>query len=75
MMKKINIFLDEISKSRMVIQGFNKKRQHVIGKVRIKIDIREMNSPTLCHIIEAKNSYDLLLGKTYLHKNDAVPLT
>jgi hypothetical protein len=34
----------------MVIQGFNQKVQRVIEKIRIKIEIEEMNSSILCHI-------------------------
>ncbi|KAF9672514.1 hypothetical protein SADUNF_Sadunf11G0050200 [Salix dunnii] len=71
-MKQIGISLDEISKSRMVVQGFNQKGQHVIRKIHIKIDIEEMSSSALCHIIKAKTSYDLLLGRTWLHENGVV---
>jgi hypothetical protein len=73
MMKNIGISLDEISKSRMVIQGFNQKGQHIIGKIRIETKIGEMNSSTLCHIIKAKTYYGLLLGRTWLHENGVVP--
>jgi hypothetical protein len=34
-----------------------------------------MNFLALCYIIEAKTSYDLLLGKTWLHENGVVPST
>ena len=73
MMKNIGISLDEISKSRIVIQGFNQKGQHIIGKIRIKIKIGEMNSSTLRHIIEAKTYHGLLLERTCLHENGVVP--
>lgn len=49
--------------------------QCIVGKICIKIEIGEMNSLILCYIIEAKTSYDLLLGKTWLHENGVVPST
>jgi hypothetical protein len=58
----------------MVIQGFNQKGR-VIGKIHIQIEIGELNSSALCHIIKAKTFYNLLLGRTWLHENSVVPST
>ena len=35
----------------------------------------ELSSNTLFHVIDAKTSYNVLLGQPWLHKNGVIPLT
>ncbi|KAK4727400.1 hypothetical protein R3W88_032317 [Solanum pinnatisectum] len=56
-LKKLGISVDELSKSNLMIQGFS------IGDVK---------SNTLIHVIDAKTSYNLLLGRPWVHENGVV---
>ncbi|KAK2974030.1 LOW QUALITY PROTEIN: hypothetical protein RJ640_006222 [Escallonia rubra] len=74
-MKQIGITMDELSKSRLVIQGFNQGGQRAIGMIRLGLTIGELKSDTLFHVIDAKTSYNLLLGRPWAHENGVVPST
>ncbi|GLT49370.1 hypothetical protein SLA2020_229330 [Shorea laevis] len=74
-MKRIGITVDELSSSKLLIQGFNQKGQRAIGKIRINFQIADMATSALFHVIEAKTSYELLLGRTWIHENGVVPST
>ncbi|KAL2531540.1 Uncharacterized protein Adt_04891 [Abeliophyllum distichum] len=74
-MKKIGINVDDLSKSNIMIQGFNQKGQRAIGMIRLKLQTGELNSSALFHVIDAKTSYELLLGRVWLHETGVVPST
>ncbi|GKV49781.1 hypothetical protein SLEP1_g56513 [Rubroshorea leprosula] len=64
-----------VKRSKLLIQGFNQKGQRAIGKIRINFQIADMATSALFHVIEAKTSYELLLGRTWIHENGVVPST
>ncbi|KAH0781663.1 hypothetical protein KY290_001261 [Solanum tuberosum] len=74
-LKKLGISIDELSKCNLTIQGFNQGGQRSIGKIRVGLSIGDVKSNTLIHIIDAKTSYNLLLGRPWVHENGVVPST
>ncbi|XP_075095445.1 uncharacterized protein LOC142173713 [Nicotiana tabacum] len=74
-LKKLGISIDELSKSNLTIQGFNQGGQRAIGMIRVGLSISEMKSNTLIHVIDAKISYNLLLGRPWIHENGVVSST
>ncbi|GKV14736.1 hypothetical protein SLEP1_g25561 [Rubroshorea leprosula] len=68
-MKKIEITIDELTSSKLLIQGFNQKGQRAIGKIRINFQIANMATLALLHVIEAKTLYELLLRRTWVDEN------
>ncbi|XP_038717270.1 uncharacterized protein LOC120010560 [Tripterygium wilfordii] len=74
-MRKIGISVNELSKSKLTIQGFNQKGQRAIGTVRLKIEMDDLISSALFHVIDSKTSYELLLGRVWLHENGVIPST
>ena len=62
MMKELGITTEELSHSRLMIQGFNQGGQRAVGVIRLDLLINEMTSSTLFHIIDSKTSYNMLLG-------------
>ncbi|XP_071909818.1 uncharacterized protein [Coffea arabica] len=74
-MKELGISSDELSQSRLMIQGFNQGRQRAIGLIRLELLIGELSSSALFHIIEAKTSYNMLLGRPWIHENEIIPST
>ncbi|CAH9139057.1 unnamed protein product [Cuscuta epithymum] len=74
-MKDLDISMDELSQSRLMIQGFNQGGQRAIGMIRLDLVIGELKASTLCHVIDAKASYNLLLGRPWIHENGVIPST
>ncbi|XP_019262764.1 PREDICTED: uncharacterized protein LOC109240565 [Nicotiana attenuata] len=72
---KLGISIDELSKSNLTIQGFNQGGQRAIGMIRMVLSIDDMKSNTLIHVIDAKTSYNLLLGRPWIHENGVVSST
>ncbi|CAL8988476.1 unnamed protein product [Prunus brigantina] len=74
-MMKLGITMDELSRSHLMIQGFNQGGQRAMGMIRIELVIGDLKSNTLFHVIDAKTSYNLLLGRPWVHENGIVPST
>ena len=68
----ISIKVDELSWSRLLIQGFNQGGQRAMGMILVKMTIGELKSSTLFHVIEARTSYSLLVGRSWIHENGVV---
>ncbi|KAM1944568.1 hypothetical protein ACFX15_012780 [Malus domestica] len=68
-MTTIGIKADELSLSRLLIQSFNQGGQRVMGMIRVEMTIGELKSSTIFHVIDARTSYDLLLGRPWTHAN------
>ncbi|KAM2675582.1 hypothetical protein EV1_002329 [Malus domestica] len=71
----IGIKADELSLSRLLIQGFNQGGQRAMGMIRVEMTIGELKSSTIFHVIDARTSYGLLLGRPWIHANGVVPST
>ncbi|KAM1291749.1 hypothetical protein ACFX13_019139 [Malus domestica] len=74
-MTTIGIKVDELSLSRLLIQGFNQGGQRAMGMVRVEMTIGELKSSIIFHVIDARTSYGLLLGRPWIHANGVVPST
>ena len=74
-MKRLGISTEELSKSRLVIQGFNQEGQRAIGIIRLDVIMEDLKTRPLFHVIDSKTSYNLLLGRPWLHENGIVPST
>ncbi|KAL0378917.1 UNVERIFIED_CONTAM: hypothetical protein Sradi_3197200 [Sesamum radiatum] len=74
-MKKLGITSEELSRSRLTIQGFDQGTQRAIGMTQLNLTVGELKASTLFHIIDARTSYNLLLGRPWLHENGVVPST
>ncbi|KAL0406507.1 UNVERIFIED_CONTAM: hypothetical protein Slati_3964600 [Sesamum latifolium] len=72
-LKELRIPIDELSNSRLMIQGFNQGGQRAVGIIRLQLTMEDMISTALFHIIDAKTSYNMLLVKKVL--GDSKPFT
>ena len=73
--KRLGIFMEELSKSRLVIQSFNQEGQRAIGIIRLDVIMEDLKTRPLFHVIDSKTSYNLLLGQPWLHENGIIPST
>ena len=62
-MATIDIKVEELSLSRLLIQGFNQGGQRAMGMIQVEMTIGELKLSTIFHVIDARTSYGLLLGK------------
>ncbi|KAL0444592.1 UNVERIFIED_CONTAM: hypothetical protein Slati_2181900 [Sesamum latifolium] len=74
-LKELGIPIDELSNSRLMIQGFNQGGQRAVGIIRLQLTMEDMVSTILFHVIDAKTSYNMFLGRPWLHENAVVPST
>ena len=74
-MRYLGISMEELSKSRLVVQGFNQEGQRAIGMIWLDVTIDELKARPLFHVINPKTSYNLLLGRPWIHGNCVVPFT
>ena len=74
-MRRLGISVEELSKSRLVIQGFNQEGQRAIDMIQLDVTIDELKARLLFHVIDSKTSYNLLLGRPWIHGNGVVPST
>ena len=62
-MKELRVLLDELSQSQLMIQVFNRDGQKALEKVKLELVIDGMESNALFHVIDAKTTYNMLLGR------------
>ncbi|KAL4619838.1 hypothetical protein ACB092_06G109700 [Castanea dentata] len=74
-MRWLGLTMEDLSHSRLVIQGFNQGGQRIIGMIYLELIIKELASNILFHVIDAKTTYNILLGRPWIHRNKIVPST
>ena len=70
-MTTIGVKVDELSRSCLLIHG----GQRAMGMVRVEMTIDELKSSMLFHVTDVRTSYNLLLGRPWIHENGVVPFT
>ncbi|KAK4383507.1 hypothetical protein Sango_2768400 [Sesamum angolense] len=72
-LKELEIPIDELSNSLLMIQGFSQGGQRVVGIIRMQLNMEDIVSSALFHVIDAKTSYNMLLNRPWIHENAVVP--
>ncbi|MGV7988821.1 retropepsin-like aspartic protease, partial [Mycobacterium kansasii] len=65
----------DLRPSGMMIQGFNQDGQRALGKITITMEVGELTTTVVCHVINAVTTYNLLLGRPWIHQYSIVPST
>jgi len=52
--------------------NFNTNGTRLMGKIKLRCQIGDLRSEVTCHIIDADTSYNLLLGRPWIHRNSTV---
>ncbi|XP_016501455.2 uncharacterized protein LOC107819815 [Nicotiana tabacum] len=73
--KELDIPMDELCESRLMIQGFNQGGQRAIGAIKLEINMGDLHSSAWMHVIDAKTSYNILLGRPWIYENKVVSST
>ena len=65
----------QLSPSMLTIQGFNQIGQRAMGTIALQMEIGELYSDAFFHVIGTDTSYNVLLGRPWLHTYGIVPST
>ncbi|KAG9450546.1 hypothetical protein H6P81_010511 [Aristolochia fimbriata] len=74
-MKNVGLSAGDLSPSSLLIQGFNQEGQRALGMICLKLHIGHMVAETPFQVIDSRTSYNMLLGRPWLHANGVVPST
>ena len=71
----LEIPLNRLSATTTMIYGFNAGSSHPLGKIQLCCRIGDLKSDVTCYIIDADMSYNLLLGRPWIHASWIIPST
>lgn len=74
-LKKVGLTPAQLRSSNLMIQGFNQGGQRTMGVITLDLDIQGFLTQVNCHVINAPTSYNLLLGRPWLHRYKVVAST
>ena len=74
-MNDLEITVVDLSKSRMVIQGFSLESQRSIGMICLELTMGDLSTSSIFHVIDFKTSYKLLLGHQWVYEHGIVAST
>ena len=74
-MQHLGIPIHRLSVIQTTIYDFNASCTRPMGKVKLKCQIENLRSEVTCYVINAETSYNLLLGRLWIHRNFIVPST
>jgi hypothetical protein len=69
----LNIPLHKLSSPNITIEGFNTGSSSPLGKIRLRCQTGDLKSDVTCYMIDADTSYNMLLGRPWIHNNWIVP--
>ncbi|KAG9453150.1 hypothetical protein H6P81_006054 [Aristolochia fimbriata] len=74
-MKNVGLSAGDLSPSSLLIQGFNQEGQRTLDMTNLKFHIGDMVAETPFQVFDSRTSYNLILGRPWLHANGVVPFT
>ena len=74
-MQHLGIPTHRLSATQTTIYDFNANGTRPMGKIKLKCQIGDLRSEVTCYVIDADTSYNLLLGRPWIHHNSIVPFT
>ena len=70
-LRAIGITPNQLSPTLLTMQGFNQVGQKTLGTIALKVELDNLYTNALFHVIDADNSYNALLGRPWLHTSKA----
>ena len=74
-MQHLEIPTHRLSATQTTIYGFNTNGTRPMGKIKLKCQIRDLRSEVTYYFIDTDTSYNLLLGRPWIHCNSIVSST
>ena len=74
-LRAIGIMPNQVSLTLLTIQGFNQVGQKALGTITLKVELDDLYTDAVFHVIDVNTSYNALLGRPWLHFSKAIALT
>ena len=74
-LERIGFTPSQLKDTSLTIHGLNSGGQGSLGTILLDLDIQGFLTQVNCHVIDAPTSYNLLLGRPWLHRYKVVPST
>src|SRR4051812_3477155 len=74
-MEHLSIPAYRLSATDTNIFGFNANSTRPMGKIKLRCQIGDLKTKVTVYVIDADTSYNLLLGRPWIHRNHIVPST
>jgi len=72
-LRRLLYFLDipliKLSTMMTTIYGFNAGSRHPLDKTHLRCQIKDLKTWVICYVINADTSYNLLIGRPWIHAN------
>lgn len=74
-LQELGINLREVKEGNVKVKTFDGSQKDIIGEIYLALQIRPVEFPTLCQVMDISSSYNLLLGRPWIHMLGVVPST
>ena len=74
-MQHMRISIHWLSAIQTTIYSFNANSTYPMGKIKLRCQIGDLKSEVMCYVIGTNTSYNLLLGRLWIHRNSIVSST
>jgi len=74
-LKMVGLSVSQLTPTCLTIQGFNQVGQKAMGTIILKVTIEDLSTDVVFHVIDANTSYNVLLGRPWLHNSKVVVST
>ncbi|XP_050892551.1 uncharacterized protein LOC127098090 [Lathyrus oleraceus] len=72
-LKKIGKYDTDVRSNNIVLSDYGGKTKSTMGVIMVNVTVGSITRPTLFTVIDAKPSYNLLVGREWLHGVRVVP--
>ncbi|GAV61786.1 hypothetical protein CFOL_v3_05312 [Cephalotus follicularis] len=73
--KAIGILERWLVRQSLNVSGFDAVTLQTLGHVSIDLKVNKIRWPIIFHFIDALATYNVILGRSWIHDNKAIPLT
>ncbi|XP_075083483.1 uncharacterized protein LOC142167224 [Nicotiana tabacum] len=74
-LRELGIHLRHVRDSHVRVRAFDGSQKDVIGEIYLALQIRPVEFPKLFQVMDISSSYNLLLGRPWIHMAGGVPST
>jgi len=71
----LKILTHRLSATQTTIYSFNANGTRLMDKIKLRCQIGDLKSEGTCYVIDPDMSYNLLLGRPWIHRNSIIPTT
>ncbi|MHC6131850.1 retropepsin-like aspartic protease [Serratia marcescens] len=73
--KLLGLSQKHLEQEQVTISGFNSQSQQTLGSITLQLELGTWKTVVMAYVLDADTSYNMLLGRTWIHENSVVPST